>query len=429
VIFSIYYVAALVFVACELWGSHTTRRLTLPALPAPVWVVVTLVSYVAQIACAASVATHGAWPFPVVVSNGPHADFITFGMLALGALQCIALVALYRARPAAGWWIGGGAAMLALSVLAPVLTSADLYAYVGNGILGSAAYTPPPVAFPGDFALVNHWWHVPVPAATYGPLWLTIARLVVMLPGALFAKLLAFRAMGAIVFCAAIALLRSAGVAPRAVAIAALDPGLHFQFVLNAHNDLLPVTLVIAGAALVRRFPLAACGLIVVAALVKLPYALCGLPILAAIRSTNVRYAAAACTVVAAAVLSWLAGGAPYFHALLTYASGSHLVSILHLIAALGAVAAILATLVFRRRLRTATWLIPMLGAYTASWYAAWSVPYALSRHRVLAYLLVAFPFISILAEPSLARPWTMLLLVPLLAALAALRAFPRRTV
>jgi hypothetical protein len=427
VIFSIYYVAALVLVASELWGSRTAWRLSLPALPAPVWVVTIVVSYAAQIACAASIAMRGPWPLPVVVSNGSRADPVTFVLLALGTLQCFALLALYRARPAAAWWMGGGAVMLAFSVLAPVLTSADLYAYVGNGLLGGAAYVPPRIAFSGEFALINHWWHVPVPAATYGPLWLTIARLVGMLPGALFAKLLAFRALGALVFCAAIALLRSAGAPARAVAIAALDPGLHFQFVLNAHNDLLPVALVIAGAALVRRFPATACGLIVVAALVKLPYALCGLPILAAIRSQGGRYVAAACTLVASIAISWFAGGTAYLRALMTYASGSHLVGILHVIAALGAVIAVLATLFFRRRPRTAVWLIPMLGAYTASWYAAWSVPYALSRHRILAYLLVAFPFVSILAEPSLARPWTMLLVIPLLAALAVLRALPLR--
>jgi hypothetical protein len=85
----------------------------------------------------------------------------------------------------------------------------------------------------------------------------------------------------------------------------------------------------------------------------------------------------------------------------------------LHAAAALAAVVAIAAAVAGRRRLRGAVWLVPMIGAYTAAWYAVWSVPYALGSRVVLLYLLVSLPLVSILAEPSLTRPWTLLLLLP----------------
>jgi hypothetical protein len=417
-IFSVYYLAALVLAGADWRGRLATWKFALPALDAWAWCAVLLCTYAAQLFIILDAAQKRPWPIPLVPAIPPPGDFVTGSMLALGAVQAVTLAGLYRARIGAPV-VATGAAMLVLSWFAPVFLSADVYAYVGNGLLGVAAYAPPNVAFPGDLAFVNARWGTPVPAATYGPLWLAVARLVVMVAATLAGKLLAFRALSLALFVALIALMRACGLPPRILAIAALNPGLQLQFVVDAHNDILPVVLVVAAAAIVRKMPYAACGLIVAAALVKLPYALAGLPVLAAMHPAKQRYAAAVVVVAASAAFSWFAGGAAYARALIGYAASSHLTGALHGVAALAALAAIAGAVAGARRLRAAVWLMPMLGAYTASWYAIWSLPYALQRRRIAAYLFVWFPLVAVLAEPSLATAWTMLAVIPILVAVS----------
>jgi hypothetical protein len=81
------------------------------------------------------------------------------------------------------------------------------------------------------------------------------------------------------------------------------------------------------------------------------------------------------------------------------------------------------ATLLVARRMQTGIWSMPLLGAYSFSWYYAWGFPYALARRRILAYLLVAFPFVAMLTESAFARPWEPLVVLPL-ATILSLRAF-----
>ncbi len=417
-IFSVYYVAALILAAADWRGRLATWKIALPALDAWAWCAVLLCTYAAQLFIILDAAQKQPWPVPLVAAIPPPGDFVTASTIALGAVQVLALAGLYRARIGAPV-VATGAAMLLLSWYAPVFLNADVYAYVGNGLLGAAAYAPPNAPFTGDLALINARWGTPVPAATYGPLWLVVARLVVTLAPTLAGKLLAFRALSLALFVALIALLRACGLPPRILAIAALNPGLQLQFVVDAHNDILPVVFVVAAAAIVRRMPYAASGLIVAAALVKLPYALAGLPVLAAMYPARGRYAAAMVVVAASAALSWFAGGAAYAHALIGYVASSRLAGTLHALAALGALAAIAGAVAGTRRLRAAVWLMPMLGAYTASWYAIWSLPYALRRRRIAAYLFVWFPLVAALAEPSLATAWTMLAVIPILVAVS----------
>ena len=417
-IFSVYYLAALVLAGGDLCGRLARWRIATPTLGVAAWRVALFVSYAAQLAIVFGAARHDKWPIALVPASPERADLVTASMLALAAVQVFALAGLYRARigPAV---IVTGVAMLALSFFAPAFLSGDVYAYVGNGLLGSAAYAPPNVPFPGDLAFINARWGTPVPAATYGPLWLSVAHLVVAFVPTLFGKLLAFRAFSLLLFVALLALLRAYGLPPRMLALAALNPGLQLQFVVDAHNDLLPIVLVVAAAVLVRKLPWAACALIVVAALVKLPYALAGLPILAAMQPAARRYAACAAVLAACALLSWFGGGAAYVRALAGYVVSSQSAGLLHGLAALAAAAAIVAAVAGARRLRGAVWLIPMLGAFTASWYAIWSLPYALGRRRVLAYLLLWFPLVSALVEPSLATPWTVFFVIPALVAVS----------
>ncbi len=420
-IFSAYYLAAMALALADWRGRLARWRICAPALPAAAWCAVLLVTYALQIAVLAAAAQRAPWPIPLVPPVQANGDAIAIATLLAAAVQTFALAGLYRANPSRTVVVAGTIAMLALSLAAPVIVNADLYAYVGNGVLGLGAYTPPNVPFAGDLAAINARWGTPVPAATYGPLWLVVARAVVSRAPTLAAKLVTFRVLGGFAFVALLFLLRAAGVPSRLVALVALNPGFALQFVLDAHNDALAIAMVVAAAPLARRLPIVACGLIIAAALVKLPYVLAGLPVLATIVPKTLRYLVAAFAVAVAIAVSWLGGGRPYFDALTSYARSSQLESVLHVAAALAAFALLLSALAGMRRLRTGVWLVPMLGAYTAPWYVAWSLPYALARRRVLAYLAIWFPLVSALAEPSLVRPWTLVLLVPVLVATAIL--------
>jgi hypothetical protein len=424
-IFTIYYVAAMVLVAAEMAGMLRTARVLMLRRAPLLWTGILVATYATQIALLMRIAQAGPWPLPVVQWQ-PGQTMVIVDVLAIGLLQAYALLGLYRTgAPAAMLW-SGGAVMLLLSVVAPVLTNADLYAYVGNALLGLSAYTPPHARFPGDLASINVFWNAPRPPTTYGPLWIAIARLVTTGAPSLLSKLLALRALSALLFVALVLLLRAYGLPARALVLVVLNPALYFEFVLNGHNDLLPVTVVVAAAIVARTRPAIAAALVAAAALVKIPYVLLGLPVLRGIVDARSRWSACIATVIAALGVSWLAGGRAYFDALSRYVSTSHLETVVHAIAALAAAGAIVAAVAGLRRLRSAVWLIPMIGAYTASWYALWSFPYALGARRVLVYFLLWLPFVTMLSEPTLVRQWTLTLVVPATVILAL--AIPPRT-
>jgi hypothetical protein len=251
---------------------------------------------------------------------------------------------------------------------------------------------------------------------TYGPLWLVAVRVATAAAPTLAGKLIALRVYGALLFLATIAGLRSLGLPSRILAVVALNPAMQLEFVANAHNDMTAIVPIVAAACLARRFPLASVALIAAAGLVKLPYVILGLPVLAAVNGKRVRVAMALGAVAVVAVFSWLGGGAPYLHALTTHVAGSPSQDAIHVVAALAALVAIAVALMGGRRLRSAVWLMPSLGAYLDSWYLMWGFPYALGRRRVLASFAIWFPLVAALVDLTIVQLWT----APLVAAVVA---------
>lgn len=410
-IFAVYYVVALVLAVAETRGLLRSRRPATPRWPGIAWIGTLVVTYAAQIGVCEAIATRGLWPI-AVVRYQDDASSAVIALLVLALVQSYALLGLYRSRARTAT-IVAGAALMTLFSFAPVLTNADLYAYVGNGLLGHAAYTPPAAPFAGDLSAINAFWHVPVPAATYGPLWIAIARAVTATGPTLVLKMTAFRVLGALLLAALFALLRAYGIHRRVLAIVALNPALYFEFVLNAHNDLPAVVIVTVAALTAAWWPLGASLLIATAALIKVPFVLLGLPVLANVRGKMQRATAVAVAIVVTAIVSWFAGGPAYARALLSYASRSHLETSLHAIAAFAAFGLLVCAVMGMRRLKTAVWLLPMFGAYTAPWYALWSLPYAMGATRVLVYLAIWLPFVTFLTEPALTRVWTLAGVLP----------------
>ncbi len=418
-IFALFYAVGALLAAGDAIGLMRPRAPRTPNLPAWIWACTLAVAFACQLVVELHAATYQlpapTWlrvvPIPIVTRAMEHPDAIAFGTIALCALQSYALLGLYRSAPSRGVVVVAFGAMAGMSFGAPALTNGDVYAYVGNALLGLAAYAPPAHPFPGAFGTINDLWHEPMTATTYGPLWLLAVRAMTAAGATLFAKLVLLRAAGLALLVAFVAALHYLGMPRRLVAVAALNPALHLEFVSNAHNDMLVLAVLALGALAARRNPALAGVAIVAAGLIKLPYVLLGLPILAR-ASASARLPIAAMSVVAVALLSWMWGGPAYARALTAYIAGAPTHDLVHALVALAAVAVLLLGVVRRRRIANAIWLMPSLGAYIDSWYLGWSLPYALERRRSLSFALVTFPLAAALLDLTIVRDWSIALIV-----------------
>jgi hypothetical protein len=423
-IFLPYYAAALALVYFELRG-HSPR--SLPSLRLPAWVSVAalIVTYAVVLGLVwyASIASVPAQPWrvslPIGVADQPiaHGNLVDAAMLIVTLLQSVLLLGLYRSPPSRILLIGGSGVMMAMSLAAPAFISPDPYAYVGDALLGAASYAPPPHDFAGTFAAIGHFFPAPMLPSPYGPFWTFIVGLATAAVPALLGKLLVLRFLGLVSFIALLAALRAYGIPARLLAAVALNPGLLLQYVACAHNDLLGIALLVAAAAVIDTSGLAACGLIAVAGLVKLPFVVLGLPVLAAVKPRALRYGYAALAAACALGISWWSAGTAYFRGLAVHVPMPGPAYALNVAVVCAALLAIGVAFLGGRRIRTAVWLIPMASSYVASWYLSYGLPYALARRRILAYLLVGFPFVDALVDAKFMQPWTFAIVVPLVAA------------
>ncbi|MFJ4675149.1 polyprenol phosphomannose-dependent alpha 1,6 mannosyltransferase MptB [Kitasatospora sp. NPDC088783] len=174
-----------------------------------------------------------------------------------------------------GWW----AAPL---LLLPPLFSRDVYSYLAQGAMlagGFDVYADGPAVLGGSVAqqVPQVWQHTPAP---YGPGFLLLARVAAPLADHPYAGTLLLRLSAVLAVVALTALLpalaRALGTDPAgALRLGALNPLVLLHLVAGAHNDAVPLALMLAGLlAATRRRPLPAAVLITLAALVKAPAAL-----------------------------------------------------------------------------------------------------------------------------------------------------------
>jgi hypothetical protein len=422
---------ALCLVVCECCGKLSSRTPGTPRCAAWWWVAGLIASYAAILALVFYAVRHQypaeLWrstmmPLAVVENRAParhvlYENLVAGAMLYLSAFQSYALLALYRQVPSRTTVRIGCGVMLVLSCAAPALTSFDLYGYVHDAQLGFAAYRPPNVPFSGEYRVFDLWFGKPS-ATPYGPLWLVVAGLVTSVAPTLFGKLMALRVFGVLVYLGVLAGLRALGLPSRIQNVFALNPGLMFQYVANGHNDMLAIAVLVCAAAVVRTRASLAFGLIAVAALLKLPYALLGLPIVAAVRPVRVRVAGGIAMFAAVAAISWICGGSGYLDTLTEHGAENAFL-VMRKVSDVVAVALILLAAAGGRRLRSGVWSIPTLGAIIFPWYFVWGFPYALGRRRILGYLLVCFPFASMLAGNPFVLPWDIVVVAAWVVALS----------
>lgn len=420
------FLVALVLVAWEVLarrGLFAGLRLTVPRL-APVWLVLAapalVGAFAAQLALCDYQAAHDgirpAWfaltPYHFVDDAyrfGGHHGRISYYALALAFIQTAALVTLLAvvshhpsSRATRIVLASGAAAMAILALTSPVVTSGDIFGYVGVGMMKWQAYLRPAHFFTGAYARVFD--HYPIRPVPYGPVWLGLNMAVVALGSTFAGKALALRIFGAILILALIGALRALRVSPAILWAVALNPMLWFQFVVNAHNDLLAVVLLVAAlAAVERRAPWLAVVLVAAAGAVKLPFLALGVVVFARTPKLEWRLAYAAAAVALTLGVSYLFGGTPYFDSLM--ATGrSRLgwpLEITLLKAGVAAIAlAATAAAVFARRFTVfAAWFYPGLAPLLFPWYLAWTLPYVCAAGAGLLETLLILPLASTFAD------------------------------
>jgi hypothetical protein len=433
-LFAVYYGAALVLVVAEALGLGRRYSVRVRSLrrvqqsSATPFIVALIVSYALELALVWLAATHQSvlwvqpWrltlPLTVVTRDMQYPNAVSAVFLTLSALQCVLLWEIYRRAVDGRVLLVAAVTMLALSLAAPSLISFDPYSYAADAYLGRAAYIAQ-TALPGEYRVVSEAFsYGAVPPAPYGPLWLLIARVATAWLPTLLSKLLALRIFGALCLISVVAAMKRLGLPRRLLVVTMLNPALALLYVMNAHNDLCAVALIAWAAVWLFRSRVAAVVLIAAAALIKLPFAILALPVLRPIQPAALRAGYAFIILVLALGLSWVTGGREYFSALAAHAPTISFVNALNLAAGLAALAAVITAAVNRPKLRSAVWLMPMMGSYPTPWYFTWGFGYAVRRHRVLAYLMILLPIASAVVDTTFMQVWSLLVVVPLLVAL-----------
>lgn len=352
-------------------------------------------------------------------------------------LSWIALVSAARAGRFNGLAvIAVSAIVMTVCVAFPPATSRDVNSYAMYGRMVSAYDANPYVAvprdFPGDawYPRVSYFWNDS--PSVYGPVFTTLSAGVMSVAGPTFTKArLGFQGLAAISLLACLLLLWLRGRDRNAPALAfvGLNPLLLTFGVNDAHADVLLGFLVLAAVISLDRRRLALAGMILgLAVLIKISAlpAIAGAVIWATVRIGVVpalRVALASLITVAAGFLA--AGGRevldpllaassrhsrfslwnPVHDALSFVASAATLDRPISLLAGM-TVAAVGLTFIWRHR-RDGSAAVPVtaglvayqvLGAYTLSWYAAWSIPaLALAwRSRIAAIAMVHGSWIAV---------------------------------
>ncbi len=354
-------------------------------------------------------------PIPVVGDfdrrSGGQAMLVPSALLALCAIaQALVLACMYTASAQRQLsvlerrFIGAAFACgIAAAVLSPAMTSSDAYYYISYAKVGLASFVAAPhaIAIP-DFALRARCVDLLLPSA-YGPAFVIYARALLVAVHQPIAAIVVLRATNLVWLLGTIALLRRMGLAPSVVALFALNPVVLLEYVTNAHNDIIPLCLIVAAMVLDGSLALVSTLLITVAGLVKLPFLAVGALAFAAQSSLRERVLLVVMSTTLALVSSYLWAGPVYFKGLAWYhalyaASGDRDIVTLTLIA-LVSVGFAVANRMYNG---AGAFAFPGLAlSPLRPWYGAWGLPYALREQRHLPLFLVLLPISAFLMSDS----------------------------
>jgi hypothetical protein len=357
-------------------------------------------------------------PVPVVAdlgetTGGPGLPFTSFLLVGIAAAQSFTLWLFFSARKEQHYKRYGAiiigcvsAITLVAALFTPAMTSPDVITYTTYAELGHSSFAKEPHAVAlKNFPIENLCERRVLPSA-YGPAFIAYLQMFTALSHSVSAQIVMLRIANALWFLLLLCALRTAGAPAIALSLAAVNPVLIFQYVANAHNDLIGAVFTIAGAALVKRSPLAAACAIVTAAQVKLSFAFIGILIFAELASTKRGFAWATGTFVASFIISYIFAGRTYFESIWYY---DRLLAptadpLQYLVVAC-AIFALVRALLQQRFDRIFIYAFPALRIQTFfPWYAIWSLPYALLEKRYLPAFLILMPIVAVLMESGLAK-------------------------
>jgi len=358
-----------------------------------------------------------AWVTDLTYRNGARTPYSVV-MIVTALLQTLALLSLYRSLSQVSpsrialIWIGSGAAAMTALSFVTANTNIDASAYVGYGKLPrfSDAYDPPQHLFAGNgFQIINVNWGSRLPPLDYGPLWLLLDRILLSRAGTFAQALLALRAENVVLFSAFLFCLWRLRVHRATVAVVALNPALYYYYVIQVHNDVLAILLVVVGMVIAERRPWLGAIVAGGAGLVKVPFAAFATFAFAGRRSAPLSLWLFALAIGITALGSALFGGWHYLHAmigvgrfqLLQRADTLHMLGILlHLCVAVVAGAATVVALLTGRFIVPAAYSFCAVSTILYPWYLGWCIPYALRIPRFTGVFFISLPIIMHIVDP-----------------------------
>lgn len=343
-----------------------------------------------------------AQPLPVATNwygDGALIWAIYATAIAAAALPYLRIVFAREAPSMRTTLFASACALVALLCAVPLLSS-DVYAYAAYGEMARLHLSPyAHHALPHDpFVAAAYWqWSGTLPICVYGEGFVAVARAIVTLgaPFGVAATLDAFRALACVSLLLCAWLTRD----PRAAAFITLNP-VALVITAEGHNDTLALACVLAGAALLRRFPFAGAAIAAAAASIKAP-ALAPAWVFA-LRGRRAFAGACAGTLVALAASAALLAGvrgtlAPHG----VYAPFASAQSLSPLIAIALGIAVLARALGEREAIDR--WTLVALALWLAipnpyAWYALWLIALAaFSRNRRVVVTVLAVAAASVL--------------------------------
>jgi hypothetical protein len=419
-----------------------------PKLPVPdrVWLVPLFAAssvalFIAKLLTVAFVAHHQIasvcylhLPVPVVadfdqISGGAAMVGSSAALAAYAVAQAFLLACLYLAferRPLSAWERRATGCVFALgiaaAILSPAMTSRDPYMYFSFAKLGLASYAAAPRAIDVPDFPTRAWCYDLLLPSAYGPAFVLYERTLLAAVHNPVAAVVVLRSTNALWLIACIAFLKRIGVVKPAIAIFALNPVVLFEYVTNAHNDIIAICLILAAMSLDGAL-LASLAMVTVAGLVKLPFAAIGALAFARRPSLPQRVVPAVAGVLLTVALSYAIAGRAYFAGLWFYhnvlGSAGNPLEI-----ALTAFAVVAVVFAIARQAYTgiAPFSFPAFSAVEIEpWYALWGLPYALRERRHLAIFLILLPIGAYLMDDSVSAKIQLVLFVAICAVVGTL--------
>jgi hypothetical protein len=338
-------------------------------------------------------------------------------VLVTSIAQTALLFLLYRAmrssnRGSLAFIVLAASAMSVASIVS-VCPQFDAYAYAAYAKLGSlhAAYVHATPIHPAPGFETRIW--LGLPPSVYGPLWVAYNLVTVGLAPNFPIAFLVMRLAGiALIGCAAYAL-RRLDANPGTLAVVALNPFLYFYFVIEMHNDLLAIVLILAGAAIARRNLLLGSIVAAGAGLVKITFVLFATLALDRSRLSPQRMLLGFTAIVTTVgVVSAVFGGLPYLDAMLhtgtmqfEAASDARMHVVFeasHVTLGLIAVAATACAFFANAFLPIAAFSFYGTGAVIYPWYLGWCVPYAARMPAFTGPFFATLPVIATFIDPQM---------------------------